>query len=247
MDNETSNRAGTEFQPLYAQVKALITRRIGSGEWKPGALIPNEFQLAAEFNVSQGTVRKALMALEAERLIVRRQGRGTYVARHTREHALFHFFRIVGLDDQRLEPSSRTLSQKSVGATRDLAKRLEIQRGTALHCITRIRTLKSVPAIFERIYVPAPLMPDLAVEPGTEMIDEMYVIYQERYGITIAHASERIAAVAATAEDARFLAIPEATPLLEITRVARDVGKVAVELRISRYRTDLFRYAAELN
>lgn len=247
MDNEAKDPAGTEFQPLYAQVKALITRRISSGAWKPGALIPNEFQLAAEFNVSQGTVRKALMALEAERLIVRRQGRGTYVARHTRERALFHFFRMVGTDDRPVDPSSRALSQKSVPATRDIAKRLEVERGTPLHYITRIRLLKTVPAIYERIYAPATLMPGLKIEPSTEMIDEMYVIYQENYGITIAHASERVVAVAATAEDARLLDIEPGTPLLEITRVARDVGKVVVELRISRCRTDQFRYAAELN
>jgi GntR family transcriptional regulator len=247
MDKETVSKLETEFQPLYAQVKALIIRRISSGEWKPGALIPNEFQLAAEFNVSQGTVRKALMALEAERLIVRHQGRGTYVARHTRERALFHFFRMVGLDDQRVEPISLTLGQKPVAATTALASALEVERGARLHRITRIRTLKGTPAISERIYAPEKLLPNLMIEAGAEMIDEMYVIYQERYGITIAHASERLAAVAATAEDARLLQVPAATPLLEITRIARDINKVAIEVRISRYRTDLFRYAAELN
>lgn len=247
MDHETDSGSETEFQPLYAQVKALITRRIGSGEWKPGALIPNEFQLAAEFNVSQGTVRKALIALEAERLIVRRQGLGTYVARHTRERALFHFFRIVDRDDQRLEPSSITLGQRVVAAPAKLAAALRVERGDQLHRITRIRTLKSQPAIFERIYVPVALMGSLTVEPGVEMIDEMYVIYQESFGITVAHASERLAAVAATAEDSRHLGVAKASPMLEIVRIARNVSKVPVELRISRYRTDLFRYTAELN
>jgi GntR family transcriptional regulator len=247
MDSDSNDRSGAEFQPLYAQVKALITRRIASGEWKPGVMIPNEFQLASEYKVSQGTVRKALIALEAERLIVRRQGRGTYVARHTSERALFHFFRIVDLDDRRIEPWSRTLSQKSVNATRLLAKQLEIEPGTPLHFITRIRCLKNIPAIYERIYTPVWMMPDLKIATDAQMVDEMYVIYQDRYGLTIAHASERIAAVAAAAEEARLLDIAEATPLLEITRVARDVSNVAVELRISRCRADLFRYAVELN
>jgi GntR family transcriptional regulator len=247
MDKETAVKSEAEFKPLYTQVKVLIRKRISSGEWKPGALIPNEFQLAVEFNVSQGTVRKALIALEAERLIVRHQGRGTYVARHTRERALFHFFRMVGLDDERVEPTSLMLGHKSVSATTSLATALEIERGARLHRIIRIRTLKDIPAIFERIYAPEKLLPDLMIEAGEEMIDEMYVIYQERYGITIAHASERLAAVTATAEDARLLQIPVATPLLEITRIARDIDKTAIEVRISRYRTDLFRYAAELN
>jgi GntR family transcriptional regulator len=247
MDNEQDDQSTASYQPLYARVKSMITRRIASGEWKPGSLIPNEFQLAAQFKVSQGTVRKALIAIEAERLIVRRQGLGTYVARHTRERALFHFFHIVDLNGERPEPWSEALSQKTVSATRKLAKLLDVEPGTSLHYVTRMRRLKAVPAIFESIYTPTSLMPDLRLEIGSEMIDEMYVIYQERYGITIAHASERIGAVIATTEDARVLHIDPGAPLLEITRVARDVSKAAVELRISRCRSDLFRYAAELN
>lgn len=247
MDNDQDSPVATDYQPLYAQVKVLITRRIASGDWKPGDIIPNEFQLATEYKVSQGTVRKALIAIEAERLIVRRQGRGTYVARHTREHALFHFFRMVDLSDARPEPKSQALSQKTVTASPKLARQLEVEPGTPLYHITRIRTLKAVPAIYERIYIPVQTMPELKIEIGSQMIDEMYVIYQERYGITIAHASERVAAIAASAEDARHLQVAKAMPLLEITRVARDVSKVAIELRISRCRSDLFRYAAELN
>lgn len=247
MDTDSDEQVAAEFQPLYAQVKAMITRRIATGEWKPGAMIPNEFQLAAEYNVSQGTVRKALIALEAERLIVRQQGRGTYVARQTRERALFHFFRLVDSADRRVEPWSQILSQKIMPATSRIAKQLEVERGTPLHAIARVRSMNALPAIFEKIYTPARMMPDLALGVGTQMIDEMYVIYQERYGITIAHASERLTAVAATVEDARLLDIVEATPLLEIVRIARDVGKTAVELRISRCRTDSFRYTVELS
>lgn len=247
MDNDQDGSGATDYQPLYAQVKALIIRRIASGDWKPGDMIPNEFQLATEYNVSQGTVRKALIAIEAARLIVRRQGRGTFVARHTREHALFHFFRMVDLSDERAEPRSEALSQETVSANQHLARQLEVDRGTLLYHITRIRTMKAVPAIYERIYMPVQLMPALKIEIGSQMIDEMYVIYQELYGITIAHASERVAAIAASADDARHLKIAMAMPLLEITRVARDVSKIAVELRISRCRSDLFRYAAELN
>ncbi|MBV1703034.1 MAG: GntR family transcriptional regulator [Hyphomicrobiales bacterium] len=248
MDNDQDDpAAATDYQPLYAQVKALITRRIATGDWKPGDMIPNEFQLANEYNVSQGTVRKALIAIEAERLIVRRQGRGTYVARHTREHALFHFFRMVDINEQRPVPTSQALSQNIVNASQELAKQLEVEPGTPLYHITRNRSLKASPAIYERIYTPVQMMPDLQIEIGKQMVDEMYVIYQERYGITIAHASERVAAIAASAEDARQLKIAKATPLLEITRIARDVSKVAVELRISRCRSDEFRYAAELN
>lgn len=242
--NPTSSEPA--FTPLYAQVRDMLVNRIGSGTWKPGDLIPNEFQLAMEFNVSQGTVRKALNALEAEKLIDRQQGRGTYVAQHTSETSLFHFFRMVGLDDRRIAPTSVALSQTLIPANKDLAKRLTIEVEAPLHCITRIRTLKSKPAIYERIYIPAALMPGLEIPLDVQMRDEMYVIYQSVYGVTIAHASERLAATLATRDQARLLGVKPSAPLLEISRVGKNVSKAPVELRISRCRTDLFRYATEI-
>jgi GntR family transcriptional regulator len=234
------------YLPLYAQVRAILVDRIGSGQWKPGELIPNEFVLASELNVSQGTIRKALITLEVEKLIDRQQGRGTYVARHTSEKSLFHFFRMVGLNGKRVTPASHAISQKLVAARKEVAKALDVEPGAKLHCITRIREMQSVPAIFERIYVPQALMPSLEIKVGASMIDEMYVIYQEGFGVTIAHASERLAAVAASREQARLLSIAEGAPLLEITRVGRDVSKKPVEFRVSRCRTDIFRYATEI-
>lgn len=245
--NDQKVEAGATFKPLYAQIKALLIRRIASGAWKPGMMVPNEFQLAAEYNVSQGTMRKALIALESAGLIVRRQGHGTCVAQHTRERSLFHFFHIVGLDDHRCEPWSHALTQEIINAPPAIAQRLGIENEAELHVIRRVRMLDNVSAIAEQIFVPVSRMPDLKIDLGPPMIDEMYVIYQERYGTTIAHASERIAAVAATADDANLLGIAENTPLLEITRVAKDVSDVPVELRISRCRTDAYRYMVELN
>lgn len=248
MNNTVAPPPGTtEYQPLYAQVRNLLVQRIGSGAWKPGEMLPSEFQLAAEYKVSQGTVRKALLSLEADWLIVRRQGIGTYVARHTRQAALFHFFRIVGLDDARLTPTSVVLTQRSQRANRLQAQRLEIARGAMLHAVTRLRTFGDRPALIERIFVPAALMPGLTVAIGVPMPEEMYVIYQEQYGITIARASERLAAVGATAEEARHLGLAAGAPLLEITRIARDVNGRAVELRISRCDTTQTRYAAEVS
>ena len=76
-----------DARPLYAQVREHLVERIRSGEWKPGQLIPNEFEIAAEFGVSQGTARKAISELAAEGLVLRRQGRGTFVVEHTPAHA----------------------------------------------------------------------------------------------------------------------------------------------------------------
>lgn len=89
-------------------------------------------------------------------------------------------------------------------------------------------------------------MPNLAIEQGKEMGDEMYVIYQERFGISIARVAERLAAVAASADEARHLKLEADAPLLEVSRVAFDVNGRPVELRISRCDTTRTRYAADI-
>lgn len=238
--------AEMSFQPLYAQVKTLMTQRIGSGKWKPGEMIPNEFQLAAEFKVSQGTVRKALIALETEKLIVRRQGRGTYVARHTGAQTLFQFFRIVDTQHQRMTPVSRAISQKQIKASKDFAQMLAIAPGELLHLITRVRYFAEEPAIFERVYVPVALMPGLVISLSVDMVDEMYVTYQEDYRITIAQASETLRAVAAGRDEMKNLEVAQNFALLEITRIARDVNGKIIELRISTCKTDRYRYVTEV-
>ena len=83
------------YAPLYRQIKDLIVQGLQRGEWKPGDVIPSEIELAARFQVSQGTVRKAVDELSTENLLVRRQGRGTFVATHHEERAQFRFLRRV--------------------------------------------------------------------------------------------------------------------------------------------------------
>lgn len=245
-DETTAPIGHAEYLPLYAQVKALLVKRIGAGGWKPGQMLPSEYELAAEYNVSQGTVRKALNELETDRMIVRRQGVGTFIARHSRDKALYQFFRMVGLDETRLIPTSVVLSQRVQSATREQASLLSMDAGAMLHAITRIRSFAGKPAIFERIFVPVDVMPDLVVETHAEMDDEMYVVYQEKFGISIVRVIERLTAVAATAEEAKRLELKAGMPLLEISRVAIDVGGRPVELRISRCDTRRSRYAAEV-
>jgi GntR family transcriptional regulator len=82
------------FSPLYQQIKGLILQSLQAGEWKPGELIPSEMELAARFKVSQGTVRKAIDELAAENLVMRRQGKGTFVATHAEQQVQYRFLNL---------------------------------------------------------------------------------------------------------------------------------------------------------
>ena len=85
------------FSPLYRQIRSLITQGLETGEWRPGEAIPSETELAQRFNVSQGTVRKAIDEMAAENLLIRKQGKGTYVPSHSDPRAFFRFLRLVPL------------------------------------------------------------------------------------------------------------------------------------------------------
>lgn len=246
-DKSRTGSAMPDFRPLYVQVRDLMIERIGSGAWKPGSLLPNEFRLAEEFRVSQGTVRKALSEMEAQKLVVRRQGRGTFVAEHSREASLFHFFRFVDAKGVKEWPTSVIVEQKARCATRQQAAALELPARAPVYQILRLRHLGGKPVILERIAVSAALFGGLALPIGKVLHDELYVLYQEEFGITITRAEETLRAVAAEEADATHLGIAAGTPLLEVFRVARDLHGRAVELRIGRCDTTHYRYFSEID
>src|SRR6185312_2444452 len=132
---------------------ALI-KRIIEGEWQPGALLPSETELAADMSVSQGTVRKALGELERDNFVIRRQGKGTFVARHDEARILFQFFRIVPDDSESEFPKGRIVSATAKPATVEDANVLGIRTGSRVAVIERLRSVGGRTCIFERIVLP---------------------------------------------------------------------------------------------
>jgi GntR family transcriptional regulator len=235
-----------DFKPLYLQVKDLMVKRLATGAWRPGEALPSEFGLAAEFKVSQGTVRKALDELAAQNLVVRQQGKGTFVAQHTAQRALFHFFHLVADDGARALPDARTVSLRKAQADRAEAARLGLKRGTAVFRLVRLRALGDQVAIFERIVLPGALFPGFADRLPVDVPNELYRYYEENYGVTVARAVENLKAVPARTEEARPLGLKAGAPLLEIDRVAYTVDGRAVEWRRSRCDTARHHYISEI-
>ncbi len=226
-------------QPLYAFVRDAVLERIGSGAWGPGEMLPSEFALADEFAVSQGTIRKALDDLAARNLVVRRQGKGTFVAAHTPERALFHFFHIVTDEGARELPTkSRVLSCRRRRADKDETDFLKLDRQDRIIEIRRIREMDGRAAIAETVCVPVAMFPDLDKRALEEVPNELYQLYEERYGITVHRALERLRAVPASTDDAVALGIKAGDPLLEISRIAETLDGRPVEIRRSRCLTE---------
>src|ERR1044072_3876863 len=232
--------------PLYKEVKTQLTRELASGEWKPGAAIPSESRLAERFNVSIGTIRKAIDELVADRILLRQQGRGTFVATHTEDRTLFYFFHIVGKDGSREVPTTDLLSFRKSRATATEEERLGLERGAPTYRIQNLLKLAGKPVIYDDITLPAELFPDLDEKTFGEREGTIYGLYQARYGISVLRISERLSAGNPPARAPALLATTSDAPALAIRRVAYTYDDSPVEYRVSWVNTERHEYLSDL-
>jgi GntR family transcriptional regulator len=232
------------FRPLYRQVKDILLRRLSDGTWTAGQALPSEPEIATDLGVSPGTVRKALEEMTAESLVVRRQGRGTFVASHDDARVLFQFFRLLPDDGAPQLPASRILSARRDKADADAARWLALQTGDPVVRLERIRSLGDAPVIHETIVVPAFRFPHL--ETRENVPGNLYSLYASDYGVTIAHARENLKAVIAGEIERTHLGATEGEAILFIERIALAVDGAAVEWRRSLCRTNTHHYRSDV-
>jgi len=239
--------ASPTFSPLYQQIKALITQSLQSGEWKPGELIPSEVELAARFKVSQGTVRKAIDELSAENLLVRRQGKGTFVATHHEERAHYRFLRLMPDVGEAHQADNRIIEVKRMRAPAEVARLLDVKSGDSVIFIRRVQSFDGVPTILEELWLPGALFRGLTAERLVEYKGPMYGLFETEFGTRMIRATERIKAVLAEPQVSELLDVPAGTPMLSLERVSFTYGDKPVEVRRGLYRTDSHHYHNELS
>ena len=238
------------FSPLYQQIKGLILHSLQAGEWKPGEAIPSEMDLAARFRVSQGTVRKAIDDLAAENLVVRRQGKGTFVATHAERHVQYRFLRLLpDSGDASVEgPAERHIIDcKRARANAEVARSLGLRAGDAVVQARRVLSFVGVPTILEEIWLPGHAFKGLTTEQMASYPGPTYAMLEVDFGVRMVRAEEKIRAVLPDAEQAALLQVTCATPLLSVERLAYTYNDVPMELRRGLYRTDTHHYRNELS
>ena len=238
------------FSPLYQQIKALILQSLQQGEWKPGEAIPSEMDLAARFRVSQGTVRKAIDELAAENLVMRRQGKGTFVATHAEQHVQYRFLKLLpDTGDASVEgPAQRTvLDCRRVRASADVARALALRSGDPVVQARRILSFAGEPTILEDIWLPGQAFKGLTAEQMANYQGPTYAMFELDFGVRMVRAEEKIRAVLPDSEQAQLLHTPAGTPLLSVERIAYTYNDVPMELRRGLYRTDTHHYHNELS
>ena len=235
------------FSPLYQQIKALITQSLQSGEWKPGELIPSEVELAARFKVSQGTVRKAIDELSAENLVVRRQGKGTFVATHHEERAHFRFLRLMPDVGEAHHPDNKIIEVKRLRAPADVARLLDIKSGDSVIFIKRVQSFDGAPTILEELWLPGHIFKGLTAERLIEYKGPMYGLFESEFGTHMIRAQEKLRAVSADDIAAELLVVALHAPLLSVERVSFTYGDRPVEVRRGLYVTDRHHYRNEFS
>lgn len=248
--SEATSVAGVSsptFLPLYQQIKALILHGLQSAEWRPGELIPSEIELANRFGVSQGTVRKAIDALAADNLVVRRQGKGTFVASHLEARSQFRFLRLKPDVGAAHYPDNCILEARRLRAPADIARQLDIKTGDSVIFMKRLQSFDGAPTILEELWLPGVVFKGLSVERMLQYKGPMYALLETEFGMQMLGATESIKAVAADGEHADVLKVAVGTPLLSVIRVSHTYGDKAVEVRRSLYVTADHHYQNELS
>ncbi|MGP1615064.1 MAG: GntR family transcriptional regulator [Pollutimonas bauzanensis] len=235
------------FSPLYQQIKGLLLQSLDRGEWKPGEAIPSELELAARFQVSQGTVRKAIDELAAENLLLRRQGKGTFVATHHEAKVRFRFLRLTPDDGKPPISGSRILECRRVKAPADIAALLDLRTADMVVNLRRILSFDQTPTILDDIWLPGAVFRGLTADSLARYRGPLYALFESEFGVSMVRAEEKIRAVSATQDQADALEIALASPLLQVERVSYTYGDRPMEVRRGLYVTDRFHYKNSLN
>ena len=241
------DNAPPAFSPLYRQIKALMTRSLQQSVWRPGEAIPSEMELAARFKVSQGTVRKAIDEMATENLLVRRQGKGTFVATHAEERVQFRFLRLTPDDGHAGGMQRRLIDCRRQRAPAEVAQALQMRASDNAIRVRRLLSFREVPVVLDDIWLPASLFKGLTAERLSDYRGPMYGLFESEFGVRMIRAEEQIRALAADAAAAQLLSIKVASPLLSVERLSFTYGDKPVELRRGLYHTASHYYRNELS
>lgn len=239
-------RPSPTYNPLYQQIKGLLVQALQATEWRPGELIPSEMELATRFNVSQGTVRKAIDELAAEHVLVRRQGKGTFVGSHSDPRAFFRFLRLVPAAGG-IEPAqSVPLECWRAKAGPEAARALDLKTGDPIVIVRRLLEFSGKPVVADEIYLPGDTFAALTLDMMRDAHESLYTLFETKFGVHMIRATERVRAVVADRASAELLRVAEGTPLLSVERVSYTYGDKPMEWRRGLYSTQEHAYLNEL-
>jgi GntR family transcriptional regulator len=236
---------GDPALPSYYRVADELRRHIASGELAPGARLPTEAELCRRYGLSRGTVIHALDHLERQGLIVRQQGRGTFVAEPESSEATFHILDFS--DDMRRRgksPASRLLHAGVERPSADVAESLALSHGELVMRIERLRLADDEPMALETRFLAYDICPDLLREDLESA--SIHRLLLEKFHLPLVRVELTMGAAVLRGREAACLKVKSGTPGLRVDRVTWTTGRRPVTLMRSLYRGDQYRLTAEI-
>lgn len=233
-----------QTRPLYLQVRDVLAQGIATGRWKPGIAMPNELDLAREYGVSTGTMRKSLDLMEIEHLITRQQGRGTFVNDQASDEFAVRFSNIRTAEGERVTGQVE-LGEVSEGAASEFERtRLKLQTNEMVYRVRCVRLHLNRPFMVEEASMPAALFPRLTEING---FPHAIVALAQKNGILVGKAEERIAVHEATPTEAEALGIAPSSPVMVLDRVLLTLEGRPIEWRVGKCHLQGQYYQAEIS
>lgn len=227
---------------LHQQVSEALRTHIKE-TLQPGALIPTEAELERRFAVSRATVRRAIDDLVAEGLLVRRQGKGTYVSEPV---AIYEPAQLASWTASMLalgtSPRTGRVEVRQIAAPSWVAERLQLAGGAKVVWVWRLRLANGEPLSIMTNYVPLALAPGL-VEHGLQR-ESLYDELRETYQLALARSEDDVTARLASDEEAALLLVAPADAIIEVRRTTYLADGRPAEIAVVRSRADRYRYRA---
>ncbi len=228
------------YTPLYRQIADHLKEAITSSVFAPGDRMPTEDELGAGYKVSRVTVRQALKRLEEDKYIVRKAGRGTYVAEQKISRMLSGNVSSFTLMCRSLGtvPGARTLRKCLEEPTQELAEDLRLQSGEPVFTVQRVRYSNDEPVVIETDYFPAAF--DFLMDEDLNH-NSLYGLINERKGIRFTRASRDIEIVYASRSEAALLNVHPGYPLLRIEGLTESEDGSVTTCSVQLYLGDKFK------
>jgi len=232
------------MRPLYLQVRDFVLERITTGVWKPGTMPPAEVDLARELGISSGTVRKALDALEGERVVSRRQGRGTFVNDSSTQELAWRYDNIRDQQGRGIAGQPGTSAVSTGPASEAERQRLQLKDGDQVVRIHRVHTSGDRPYMHEEVSLPESCFPGLA---GRVQVPQRITELAQEFGLVLGRGVESVAVAAAHGTIPASLSVPEGTPVLRLDRLVLAIDGRPVEWRVATCHLGEERYVVEFD
>ncbi|MFL5705119.1 MAG: GntR family transcriptional regulator [Ktedonobacteraceae bacterium] len=231
--------------PLYVQLKEILREQIHTETWKPGDRIPSEAEIREYFAVSRATVRQAITELEQDGLLVRQQGRGTFVRKPKIEWTLRNFYSYTqDLTERGLHPETRLLMFEVVLRKAIAREVFGLEEKEPLIKLVRLRLAAGDPLMLETTYLPECFVPGLVEEEVRT--HALYTLLEEKYGMRLERAMESFEPILVDEFASKMLEVPKGSPALYLERIGALADGRRVELSQTIVRGDRSRYLVEL-